>query len=197
MISRYNHDDVKIGSPPTFDHSSVLRIHSAGGSIVCFTAVSDMKDGHVWFNRQLCKKEETEKDVQSRRLHKVLSAIDPSNTRPQFNIPVLIKSKERFIKFKNVHNQKKSGRPSIVTDNMLFYVCHTKAKLAKSHSRNHMQELLNSFNWEVFPQPFYSPDLAPSDLHFFPKMKTWLTRQRLDNDEVAIQLQVVCAPLNG
>lgn len=31
--------------------------------------------------------------------------------------------------------------------------------------------------------PSYSPDLAPSDFHLFPRMKTWLTTQRFDDDE--------------
>ncbi|GFW79368.1 mariner Mos1 transposase [Trichonephila clavipes] len=42
---------------------------------------------------------------------------------------------------------------------------------ARPHTANCTQELLNSFKWEVFPHPPYSPDLAPSDFHLFPKLK--------------------------
>jgi histone-lysine N-methyltransferase SETMAR len=34
----------------------------------------------------------------------------------------------------------------------------------------------------VFDHPPYSPDLAPSDYHLFPNMKTWLATQRFDDD---------------
>ncbi|GFW50634.1 uncharacterized protein TNCV_2889361 [Trichonephila clavipes] len=35
----------------------------------------------------------------------------------------------------------------------------------------------------VFSHPPYSPDLAPSDFHLFPRMKNWLATQRFDNDK--------------
>ena len=34
-----------------------------------------------------------------------------------------------------------------------------------------------------FPSLPYSLDLAPSDFHLFPRMKTWLATQRFDEDE--------------
>ncbi|GFS52518.1 histone-lysine N-methyltransferase SETMAR [Trichonephila clavipes] len=54
---------------------------------------------------------------------------------------------------------------------------------ARPHMANCTQELLNSFKWEVFPYPPYSPDLAPSDLHLFPKMKNWLVTKRFEDDK--------------
>uniref|UniRef100_A0A670Y7B2 Mos1 transposase HTH domain-containing protein n=1 Tax=Pseudonaja textilis TaxID=8673 RepID=A0A670Y7B2_PSETE len=53
---------------------------------------------------------------------------------------------------------------------------------ARPHTANHTREVLNAFKWEIFPHPPYSPDLAPSDYHLFPRMKTWLGTQRFDND---------------
>ena len=47
---------------------------------------------------------------------------------------------------------------------------------------NRTRELLDRFGWEVFHRLPYSPDLAPSDYHLFPNMKTWLTTQRFDDD---------------
>jgi len=38
-------------------------------------------------------------------------------------------------------------------------------------------DLIKFFNWEIFDHPPYSPDLAPSDYHFFTKMKVWLATQ--------------------
>ena len=35
---------------------------------------------------------------------------------------------------------------------------------------------------ELFDHLPYSPDLAPSDYHLFPNMKTWLATQRFDDD---------------
>ncbi|KAL4092242.1 hypothetical protein QTP88_026776 [Uroleucon formosanum] len=54
---------------------------------------------------------------------------------------------------------------------------------ARPHTAKRTQELLDSLKWEVFPHPPYSPDLAPSDFHLFPRMKTWLGTQRFDDDE--------------
>jgi hypothetical protein len=53
---------------------------------------------------------------------------------------------------------------------------------------NRTQEILNSFNWEVFPRPPYSPDLAPSDFHLFTKMKNWIATQRFNDDEDPVRV---------
>jgi histone-lysine N-methyltransferase SETMAR len=39
------------------------------------------------------------------------------------------------------------------------------------HAAARTQAMLEEFVWEVFEHPAYSPDLAPSDFHFFPKLK--------------------------
>ncbi|GFV93594.1 mariner Mos1 transposase [Trichonephila clavipes] len=54
---------------------------------------------------------------------------------------------------------------------------------ARPHTANYTQELFNSFKWEVFSHPPFSPDLAPSDFHLFPRMKNWLATQRFDDDK--------------
>jgi histone-lysine N-methyltransferase SETMAR len=43
--------------------------------------------------------------------------------------------------------------------------------------------LLQHFNWELFHQPPYSPDLAPSNYHLFTYLKKWLGSQRFNNNE--------------
>jgi [histone H3]-lysine36 N-dimethyltransferase SETMAR len=53
---------------------------------------------------------------------------------------------------------------------------------ARPHTANRTQGTLNDFKWEIFPHPPYSPDLAPSDYHLFPRMKNWLATQRFDDD---------------
>jgi hypothetical protein len=48
-----------------------------------------------------------------------------------------------------------------------------------------MQELLQSFKWEVLAHPPHSPDLAPSDYHLFSKLKESLALKTFpDDDEV-------------
>ena len=41
---------------------------------------------------------------------------------------------------------------------------------------------MDHFGWDLFDHPPYSPDLAPSDYHWFPNMKTWLATQPFDDD---------------
>ncbi|KAJ8882410.1 hypothetical protein PR048_014218 [Dryococelus australis] len=56
---------------------------------------------------------------------------------------------------------------------------------AQLHSAAVTQQLLASFQWEVFDHPPYSPDLAPSDFHLFPVLKKWLRGWRFNtNDEL-------------
>jgi histone-lysine N-methyltransferase SETMAR len=43
--------------------------------------------------------------------------------------------------------------------------------------------LINSWGWEILPQPPYRPDLAPSDFHLFPKMKKHVRGQRFHSNE--------------
>ena len=52
------------------------------------------------------------------------------------------------------------------------------------HTANRTRELLDHFGWEVFDHPLYSTDLAPSNYHLFPNMKTWLTTQRFHDAEM-------------
>jgi histone-lysine N-methyltransferase SETMAR len=43
--------------------------------------------------------------------------------------------------------------------------------------------MLQEFGWEVFEHPAYSPDLAPSDIHLFPKFKKFLCGRRFKSNE--------------
>jgi histone-lysine N-methyltransferase SETMAR len=43
--------------------------------------------------------------------------------------------------------------------------------------------LLNSWGWEILPHPPYSPHLALSDFHLFPKMKNHLRGQCFHSNE--------------
>jgi hypothetical protein len=46
------------------------------------------------------------------------------------------------------------------------------------------QALLDHFNWELFDQPPYSPDLVPSDYHLSTNLKNWLGSQHFNNNEL-------------
>jgi len=45
---------------------------------------------------------------------------------------------------------------------------------ARPHVSNQTQELQTDFGWTILPHSPYSPDLAPSDYHLFPKLKEHL-----------------------
>lgn len=86
---------------------------------------------------------------------------------------------ERYCQtLRNLRRAVQNKRRGKLTSKILFL--HDNAR---PHTANRTKELLNSFKWEIFPHPPYSPDLAPSDFHLFPKMKTWLATQRFDDDE--------------
>jgi histone-lysine N-methyltransferase SETMAR len=54
---------------------------------------------------------------------------------------------------------------------------------ARPHAAARKQAMLQEFGWEVSEHTAYSPDLAPSDFHFFPKLKEFLGCRRFKSDE--------------
>lgn len=54
---------------------------------------------------------------------------------------------------------------------------------ARPHTARQTQDLLESFRWDVFGHPPYSPDLAPSDFHLFPELKRHLGGKRFENED--------------
>jgi [histone H3]-lysine36 N-dimethyltransferase SETMAR len=53
---------------------------------------------------------------------------------------------------------------------------------ARPHVSRQTQGLISDFGWTVMPHPPYSPDLAPSDYHLFPKLKEHLGGLRFQTD---------------
>ena len=45
------------------------------------------------------------------------------------------------------------------------------------------RDAIQRLDFSVLPHPLYSPDLAPSDFHLFPKVKEHLKGQRFSCDE--------------
>ncbi|GBN04748.1 hypothetical protein AVEN_63722-1 [Araneus ventricosus] len=54
--------------------------------------------------------------------------------------------------------------------------------IARPHTAHVTPTLLDYFRWEQFCHPPYSPDLAPSDFHLFPHLKTFLAGQQCASD---------------
>jgi histone-lysine N-methyltransferase SETMAR len=54
---------------------------------------------------------------------------------------------------------------------------------ARPHTSNQTQQTIDNLNFTIVPHPPYSPDLAPSDFHLFPKLKEHLKGQRYTSDE--------------
>ncbi|KAJ4436753.1 hypothetical protein ANN_16885 [Periplaneta americana] len=55
---------------------------------------------------------------------------------------------------------------------------------ARPHTARRTAAVLTEFGWELFDQPPYSPDLAPSDFHVFLHLKKFLSSgERFGNDE--------------
>jgi hypothetical protein len=71
-------------------------------------------------------------------------------------------------------------RPGLLTKGLGVLLLHDNAR---SHSPAATVNLLNSWGWEILPHPPYSPDLASSDFHLFPKTKKHLIGQRFHSNE--------------
>ena len=54
---------------------------------------------------------------------------------------------------------------------------------ARPHVSRQTTALLDKFSWKLLDHAPYSPDLAPSDFHLFPKLKQHLGGQRFNTDE--------------
>jgi hypothetical protein len=52
------------------------------------------------------------------------------------------------------------------------------------HTAARTRAPLEHFNWELFDQPCYSPDCAPSDYHPFTYLKNWLGSQSFKKNEL-------------
>jgi transposase len=70
-------------------------------------------------------------------------------------------------------------RPGLLTKGLGVLLLHN----ARPHSAATAMNLLNSWGSEILPHPPYSPDLAPSDFHLFPKMKKHLRGQHFHSNE--------------
>ena len=47
---------------------------------------------------------------------------------------------------------------------------------------------MTDLHFQLLPHPAYSPDLAPSDFHLFPKLKNFLAGQKFGSNEEVIQV---------
>ena len=54
---------------------------------------------------------------------------------------------------------------------------------AWSHAVRQTDTFLQRFGWETITHPPYSPDLAPSAFHLFPKFKEHFSGIRFNNDD--------------
>ncbi len=53
-----------------------------------------------------------------------------------------------------------------------------------SHTTDLPQWLLKDFKWEIFDHPPYSPNLAPSNFHAFPQLKTKFEGLHFTNEKI-------------
>ena len=53
---------------------------------------------------------------------------------------------------------------------------------APVHTSRVAMDAVREYGYELLPHPPYSPDLAPSDFHLFPRLKKHLRGRRFDDD---------------
>lgn len=72
-------------------------------------------------------------------------------------------------------------RPGMTKKKVLFHQDN-----APVHSSHVVTEKLTDLKFQIVSHPPYSPDLAPSDYHLFPKLKIFLAGQKFLSNEEAI-----------
>lgn len=72
-------------------------------------------------------------------------------------------------------------QPGMTKKKVLFH--HDNAP---AHSSAIVQQKLAELRFQLVPHPPYSPDLAPSDFHLFPKLKIFLAGTKFHSNEEAI-----------
>ena len=69
---------------------------------------------------------------------------------------------------------------------------------ARPHTASLTLALLEKFKWKIVPHPPYSPDLAPSDYHLFPKLKSELAGEHFETEnEVRTAVETCLKNLDG
>jgi histone-lysine N-methyltransferase SETMAR len=69
---------------------------------------------------------------------------------------------------------------------------------ATPHTNAQTQETIERLGFSLLPHPPYSPDLAPSDFHLFPKLKEHLWGQHFRSDEeVKSAVTKICCEQNS
>lgn len=69
-------------------------------------------------------------------------------------------------------------RPDLSPNNIIFH--HDNAR---AHTCVTAMAKIIELKYDLLPHPPYSPDLAPSDFHLFPKLKMFLAGQRFTSDK--------------
>jgi len=64
---------------------------------------------------------------------------------------------------------------------------HNRAAVCVAAAGAGTMDTIQKLKWNVLPHPPYSPDLAPSDYHFFGPLKEHLGGKRFRNNEEVIQ----------
>lgn len=74
----------------------------------------------------------------------------------------------------NIHQK----RPGLARKKIIFHQDN-----ARPHTCVTAMAKINELKYDLLPHAPYSPDLAPSDFHLFPKLKSFLGGQRFSSDE--------------
>lgn len=67
-------------------------------------------------------------------------------------------------------------RPALINRNKIIF--HHDG--ARPHTAKVTQQKLKDFQWEIMPQPPYSPDIAPSDFYLFRSLQHFLRGKKFD-----------------
>lgn len=90
-----------------------------------------------------------------------------------------------------LHQNIQQKRPGLIRKKIIFHQDN-----ARPHTSVIAMAKIGELKYDLLPHPPYSPDLAPSDFHLFPKLKVFLGGQRFSsNEEVKTAVEAYFADL--
>ncbi len=139
------------------------------------------KESSAWKHPQQSRREKV-RQAKSAGKVMIIAFFDDTGMIYQHQVPskTTVNSEYYIRVLKNLRKHVQRKRPSISKTWVLHH------DNARPHTAHKVTEFLAKYGIRTFPQPPYSPDLAPCDFALFPKLKEELRGRRFSSDQEVV-----------